>query len=76
MCTIAAVVLNLFHPGYFLEDSAAHAAEQESVRSQAQEKTEGYSMMADSPLIYPPPPKLGFVACTRCACQDDSRSWI
>ena len=86
MCLLAALSLNIFHPGYFFEDpetaELAASLPETSLRRQTRqilEKTRGYSMMPDKLFfdLQPPQPTwVGNVTCVRCAVRDDRRSWI
>lgn len=84
MCLLAALSLNIFHPGYFFEDpeTAEQAATELSLKRQTQqvrEKSRAYGMMPDERFfdLQPPQPTwVGNVTCVRCAVRDDRRSWI
>lgn len=90
MCLLAALSLNIFHPGHFFEDPEtaeleASLAAEKSLKRQtrrqtlSREKTRGYSMMPDGRFfdLQPPQPTwVGNVTCVRCAVRDDRRSWI
>jgi hypothetical protein len=82
MCLLAALSLNIFHPGYFFEAPETIDLSEQSLKPASREKTRGYSMMMDdtpfSPFDLKPPQPMfvGNVTCVRCACRDDRRSWI
>jgi hypothetical protein len=80
MCTLAAIALNIFHPGYIFPDHTVQPDEQgERLQAYMHEKPKEYSTFTESTVAYPASTKvigLGSTVCPRCACREDRREWI
>jgi hypothetical protein len=80
MCTLAAIALNIFHPGYIFPDHTVRPDEQgERLQAHTHEKPKEYSTFTERTMAYPAEVRtagLGSTICPRCACREDRREWI